>query len=123
MKSISYTEARSNLAKTMEQVCDDHASVAITRKGGGSVAMMPMADYQALEETAWKDYLYWQKKDKKILKRINLFMRDPFEGMGKPEPLKHALSGYWPRRINDEHRAGHKIHRDSLLLVQLRFHY
>ena len=78
-------------------------------------------------ENAWEDYLYWQKTDKKILKRINLLIRDitrdPFEGIGKPEPLKHALSGYWSRRINDEHRAVYKIHQDSLLIVQLRFHY
>ena len=54
---------------------------------------------------AWEDYLYWQKTDKKMLKRINTLikeiMRDPFEGIGKPEPLKHALSGYWSRRITD----------------------
>ena len=57
---------------------------------------------------AWADYLYWQKTDKKTLKRINALIRDiqrqPYEGIGKPEPLKHGLSGYWSRRINDEHR-------------------
>ncbi len=78
-------------------------------------------------ENAWEDYLYWQKTDKKLLKRINLLIRDitrePFEGIGKPEPLKHALSGYWSRRINDEHRIVYKIDQDSLLIVQLRFHY
>lgn len=78
-------------------------------------------------EQAWEDYLYWQKTDKKILKRINLLIkeisRDPFEGMGKPEPLKHALSGYWSRRINDEHRIVYKVKDESLLLAQLRYHY
>ena len=78
-------------------------------------------------ENAWEDYLYWQKTDKKLLKRINLLIReitrDPFEGIGKPEPLKHALSGYWSRRINDEHRVVYKIDHDSLLIFQLRFHY
>ncbi|WP_415357661.1 Txe/YoeB family addiction module toxin [Halioglobus sp. Uisw_031] len=78
-------------------------------------------------ENAWEDYLYWQKTDKKLLKRINLLIReitrDPFEGIGKPEPLKHALSGYWSRRINDEHRVVYKIDHDSLLILQLRFHY
>ncbi|EGJ33155.1 toxin-antitoxin system, toxin component, Txe/YoeB family, partial [Moorena producens 3L] len=58
-------------------------------------------------EQAWEDYLYWQKTDKQLLKRINMLIKDikqePFEGIGKPEPLKHALSGYWSRRINDEH--------------------
>lgn len=76
---------------------------------------------------AWEDYLYWQKTDKKMLKRINTLikeiMRDPFEGIGKPEPLKHALSGYWSRRITDEHRVVYKVRADSLLIAQLRYHY
>ena len=59
-------------------------------------------------ENAWDDYLYWQKTDRNILKRINALIQDiqrsPFEGIGKPEPLRHALSGFWSRRINDEHR-------------------
>ena len=78
-------------------------------------------------ENAWEDYLYWQKTDKKILKRINTLIKDitrePFEGIGKPEPLKHALSGYWSRRINEEHRIVYKVQDNSLLIAQLRFHY
>lgn len=78
-------------------------------------------------ENAWDDYLYWQKTDKTILKRINTLIKDitrePFEGIGKPEPLKHALSGYWSRRINDEHRIVYKIQDNSLLIAQLRYHY
>ena len=78
-------------------------------------------------ENAWEDYLYWQKTDKNILRRINLLIkditRDPFEGIGKPEPLKHALSGYWSRRINEEHRIIYKIKQDSLFISQLRYHY
>ena len=70
-------------------------------------------------EKAWEDYLYWQKTDKKILKRINSLIKDikrePFAGIGKPEPLKHALSGYWSRRINDEHRIVYKVHQDHQL--------
>lgn len=78
-------------------------------------------------EKAWDDYLYWQKTDKKLLKRINMLIKniqtEPFEGIGKPEPLKHALSGYWSRRINDEHRIVYKIQQDCLLVAQLRYHY
>jgi len=78
-------------------------------------------------EHAWNDYLYWQKTDKKILKRINAVVKDiqrsPFDGIGKPEPLKHALSGYWSRRINDEHRLVYKISDESILIAQLRYHY
>jgi len=78
-------------------------------------------------EHAWNDYLYWQKTDKKILKRINLLIKDvrraPCEGIGKPEPLKHALSGYWSRRINDEHRFVYKVSDDSIFIAQLRYHY
>jgi len=78
-------------------------------------------------EHAWSDYLYWQKTNKKILKRIHLLIkeaqRSPFEDIGKPEPLKHALAGYWSRRINDEHRFVYKISDDSMLIAQLRYHY
>lgn len=78
-------------------------------------------------EKAWEDYLYWQKTDKKILNRINTLIKDierePFDGIGKPEPLKHALSGYWSRRINDEHRIVYKINDGSILIAQLRYHY
>ncbi len=78
-------------------------------------------------EHAWNDYLHWQKTDRKIQKRINRLIkevqRSPFEGIGKPEPLKHALSGYWSRRINDEHRFVYKVSNDSVLIAQLRYHY
>ena len=78
-------------------------------------------------ERAWEDYLYWQKTDKRLLNRINSLIkdikRDPFEGVGKPEPLKHALSDYWSRRINDEHRIIYKIHEDSTLIAQFHYHY
>ena len=76
---------------------------------------------------AWDDYLYWQETDKKILVRIHTLiretMRTPLAGMGKPEPLKHALSGYWSRRITDEHRFVYKVTEDALYIAQLRYHY
>jgi toxin YoeB len=76
---------------------------------------------------AWNDYLHWQKTDKKIIKRINILIREiqrePYVGIGKPEPLKHGLSGYWSRRINDEHRIIYKCGNDSIKIAQLRFHY
>ena len=76
---------------------------------------------------AWDDYLYWQQTDKKILRRINTLIKEtkcsPFEGIGKPEPLKHALSGYWSRRITDEHRFIYKVSEDTILIAQLRYHY
>ena len=78
-------------------------------------------------EAAWQDYCYWQTQDKQMLKRINLLIqeiqREPFAGIGKPEPLKHALSGYWSRRINDEHRIVYKVENDTLMIAQLRHHY
>ena len=78
-------------------------------------------------DNAWDDYLYWQKTDMKMVKRINALIknvqRSPFEGIGKPEPLKHALSGYWSRRINDEHRMTYKVGSDSILIAQLRYHF
>ena len=78
-------------------------------------------------ENAWEDYLYWQKTDRKILNRINKLIketeREPFEGVGKPEPLKHSLTGYWSRRINEEQRIVYKVTDDALLIAQLRYHY
>jgi len=76
---------------------------------------------------SWEDYLYWQKTDQKILKRINLMIqniqRTPFEGAGKPEPLKHNLSGYWSRRITEEHRMVYKVFDEDIIVVQVRYHY
>ena len=78
-------------------------------------------------ETAWDDYQYWIKTDKKILKRVNALIqeiqRSPFSGIGKPEMLKHGLSGYWSRRINDEQRMVYKVEADSIFIAQARYHY
>ncbi len=76
---------------------------------------------------AWENYLYWQQTDKATLKRINKLIKDiqrsPFEGIGKPEPLKHNLSGYWSRRITQEHRLVYKVVNDDFLIAQCRYHY
>ena len=76
---------------------------------------------------ACEDYLSWQKTGKKVLKRINLLIKDcqrhPCSGLGKPESLKHSLSGYWSRRICGEHRMVYRIEGDNLLIAQLRYHY
>jgi toxin YoeB len=78
-------------------------------------------------DEAWEDYLYWQKHDKRIVERINKLIqetqREPYAGIGKPEALKHALSGYWSRRITDEHRMVYRVEGKALLIAQLRFHY
>lgn len=78
-------------------------------------------------DQAWEDYLYWQKQDRKMVERINKLVhetqREPFSGVGKPEPLKHALSGFWSRRITDEHRMVYRIEGKDLQIAQLRFHY
>jgi toxin YoeB len=76
---------------------------------------------------AWDDYLHWQRTDRKLLKRINDLIREitrtPFEGVGKPEPLRHALAGYWSRRIDDEHRLVYKVDKDAVIIAQARYHY
>ena len=78
-------------------------------------------------EESWEDYLYWQKNDRKILQRINLLIkdvsRDPFKGIGKPEPLKHQLSGCWSRRIDNEHRLVYEIVKSDIRIIACRFHY
>ncbi len=78
-------------------------------------------------DEAWEDYLYWQRQDRKMVERINKLIqevtREPFSGVGKPEPLKHALTGFWSRRITEEHRMVYRIEGKNLLLAQLRYHY
>ena len=78
-------------------------------------------------ETAWEDYLYWQNHDKKLLRRINTLIKDtkrqPFQGLGDPEALKHDKSGYWARRINREHRLVYKVTDAGLFIAQCRYHY
>ena len=78
-------------------------------------------------ENAWGDYLHWQKADRKILERINYLiqeiLRSPYEGIGKPEPLKYDLTGYWSRRIDSEHRLVYKVESDAVLIAQCRYHY
>jgi toxin YoeB len=76
---------------------------------------------------AWEDYLFWQGADPKATRRIHELIKDalrhPFEGIGKPEPLRHALAGYWSRRITGEHRMVYAVSGEDLLLAQLRYHY
>lgn len=76
---------------------------------------------------AWDDYLYWQQTDKATLRRVNALIRDiqrdPFQGIGKPEPLKFNFSGYWSRRIDDEHRIVYKVDDEEIIIAQLRGHY
>ena len=78
-------------------------------------------------EQAWEDYLYWQKEDPQKTEKINVLLkdirRDPFKGLGKPEPLKGSLSGYRSRRINEEHHVVYKMSGEDLFIVQLRYHY
>jgi toxin YoeB len=78
-------------------------------------------------DDSWQEYLFWQQTDKKILKKINTLIknikRDPYEGIGKPEPLKYELSGCWSRRITDEHRLVYEVSLYSILVISCRYHY
>ncbi|WP_292655570.1 Txe/YoeB family addiction module toxin [Nitratifractor sp.] len=78
-------------------------------------------------QNAWDDYLYWQQNDRQILKRINQLIkdirRDPFNGLGKPEPLRHQLSGFWSRRITSEHRLVYTVDDESIIVIACRYHY
>jgi toxin YoeB len=81
----------------------------------------------AWAEKAWEDYLYWQQTDKKNLKRVNRLLmeitRQPYAGIGDPEPLKHSWTGYWSRRIDREHRLIYKVTDNTIIVVQCRYHY
>lgn len=78
-------------------------------------------------DAAWEDYQYWQTQDRKTLKRINLLIRDamrsPFDGIGKPEPLRENLSGFWSRRIDEEHRLLYTMDQNDLVVIACRYHY
>jgi toxin YoeB len=78
-------------------------------------------------DESWEDYLYWQKTDKKILKKINSLSKDisrnPFSGIGKPEPLKYKYQGYWSRRIDGEHRLIYQVREKQILIAKCRHHY
>ena len=78
-------------------------------------------------DESWDDYLYWQQTDKQIVKKINTLIKDirrgPYDGIGKPEPLKQQLSGFWSRRITDEHRLVYEIQEDSIAIAACRYHY
>ena len=81
----------------------------------------------AFHDGAFEEYISWQRKDKKTLKRINLLIKDslrtPFEGIGKPEPLKYELTGYWSRRINSEDRLIYKVEGEWLIILSCAHHY
>jgi len=78
-------------------------------------------------EQAWEDYLYWQAHDRKLLERTNALIKEclctPFAGTGKPEPLRGSLSGWWSRRITQEHRLVYRPSENGLLIAQCRYHY
>jgi len=86
-----------------------------------------MARELVFSKQAWEDYQFWLATDVKQLRRINHLikevMREPFKGIGKPEPLKHAFQGWWSRRIDGEHRIVYKVVGDQLWIAQLRYHY
>lgn len=76
---------------------------------------------------AWEDYLYWQRQNKQTLKRINQLVKDicrnPFEGIGKPEPLKGNLTGFWSRRVDEEHRLVYAVEESTVVVISCRGHY
>ena len=86
-----------------------------------------MTEILAWTAEAWRDYVYWQTQDKKTLKRINKLIieakRDPFAGIGKPEPLKENLSGFWSRRIDDANRLVYAMDENMLTIISCRYHY
>lgn len=81
----------------------------------------------AFHDSAWEDYLFWQKNDRKILTKIHHLIKDikrnPFMGIGKPEPLKYEYQGFWSRRITDEHRLVYILKNEQIIIAQCRYHY
>lgn len=86
-----------------------------------------MTRHLGFVSTGWEDYLFWQERDRKTLKRINRLlreiMRDPFDGVGKPEALRENLAGYWSRRIDDKNRIVYSVRDETILIISCRYHY
>lgn len=86
-----------------------------------------MTEVLSWTKEAWSDYIYWQRQDKKTLKRINKLIgdaqRSPFDGIGKPEPLKENLSGFWSRRIDDSNRLVYAVDNNQITIISCRYHY
>ena len=123
MHAISNSAARTDLATIMDRVCDDRDAMIITRNGGRPVVMLSLEDYNSIEATAYLTRS--PANDLRLTKSINRIildtMRDPFDGTGKPDALKHEFAGLWSRRITAEHRMVYHVEAESLFCVQLRF--
>ncbi len=154
IKALTYTTVRSNLAKTMKTVCDDHDSVIITRKKHDDVIgglwsvkwnLVSTEQSQEHETTSWSNRRTWKRQRKRTeigWIKVTGFLRtckeslyllatywqenpekNKYQGIEKPEQLRHSLSGYWSRRITNEHRIVSKIYNDQVLIAQSRYHY
>lgn len=121
---IAYTHARHNLSALMDAVLDNNEVVAITRGNRPPVVMMSLEDFKGYEETA---HILSTEASRAALRKIKALIKDaartPHEGLGKPEPLKHNLSGLWSRRIDREHRLVYAVEGGALVIVQCRFRY
>lgn len=135
MKTMSYTESRANYAKVLDDVVNDREEIIITRAGHESVVIVSLEEYESLKETAY--LLRSPANARRLFDSINRLEanqgsehsliedidRNGNEGIGKPEPLKHGLSGYWSRRITDGHRLVHKATESEIRIASCRYHY
>ncbi len=128
LEDFKSLEETSYLFRSPENAKRLLSSVTALAKGKGQRQGTAVDQVKLIfSDEAWEDDLYWRRQDKAVVKRINELItacrRDPFVGIGKPEPLKHALAGFWSRRINAEHRMVYKADKDALSIAQLRYHY
>ena len=128
--SISASEARKTLFPLIEGGDADRDAVEIVSRKGNAVLMPADGDAWVRlvsDRSAWEDYTHWQTTDRKVLTRINTLidtaLRDPFEGIGKPEQLKYGAAGAWSRRITEEHRLVYIVDGEDLIILQARYHY
>ena len=126
MTVVSVSEARANLSALARQRRAPSGESRPGARGAGRGARTAVMRL-VFTPNGWADYSSWLKADRRMLPRINRLiedaMRHPFEGMGKPEPLRHALSGAWSRRITGEHRLVYLVDGDDLVILQARYHY
>ena len=122
MNATTVKETKKNLARLIEQVNADAEPTIICGDQGQKAVLLSLEEFNA-----WQDYLWFQEHNRPLLKRINDLIKDaqrsPFRGLGKPEPLRGELSGYWSRRINAEHRLVYSVSQTELTIISCRFHY
>ena len=133
MQAVSVTQLRSNIKKYLDDVSQSSDVIVVSRASEDeAVVILSLKEYNLLNETGWEEFQYWIETDSTVVEKIKNLLHEikktPFQGTGKPEPLRYDLKGYWSRRITGEHRLVYKVEGkkgvdQKCYIIQCRFHY